>query len=77
MEDTRYIILAESPTFAQMVSAIARKFKLKEEFSVKTKDEDGDMITMEDQDDLDAAMVVCAEVATKEGTEYLRIEVSR
>lgn len=76
-EDTRYIITQANVTFSELVSAIAKKFKLKEEtFVVKTRDEDGDLITMADQDDLEAACVVCVERAVKEGAEYLRLEVS-
>jgi len=56
---------------------IAKKFKLKEGgFVSKTRDEDGDLITMADQEDLEAASLVCAERAVKAGNEHLRLEVS-
>lgn len=77
-DDTRYIIAAVTVTFSELVISIAKKFKLHsdEGLVVKTRDEDGDLITIADQEDLEAASVVCAERAAKEASEYLRLEVS-
>ena len=77
-DDTRYIIAQVSITFAELVISIAKKFKLHSsaDLLVKTRDEDGDLITIADQEDLEAACVVCAERAAKEASEYLRLEVS-
>jgi len=77
-DDTRYIIAQVSITFAELVISIAKKFKLHSDVGllVKTRDEDGDLITIADQEDLEAACVVCAERAAKEASEYLRLEVS-
>jgi len=76
-DDTRYIIAQVSITFAELVTSIAKKFKLHSsaDLVVKTRDEDGDLITIADQEDLEAACVVCAERAAKEAAEYLRLEV--
>lgn len=75
-EDTRYIIAQENVTFEEVCTLIAKKFKLKESgLSCKTRDEDGDMVTIADQEDLEAAFVVCTERAEKEGAEHLRLKV--
>jgi len=78
-DDTRYIIVQASITFAELVTSIVKKFKLHatKDLVVRTRDEDGDSITIADQEDLEAACVVCAERAAKEASEYLRLEVSR
>ena len=77
-EDTRYIIAQASITFAELITSIVKKFKLhvSVDLVVKTRDEDGDLITIADQEDLEAACVVCAERAAREASEYLRLEVS-
>ena len=76
-DDTRYIVAQENVSFEELGTLIANKFKLKEiDFICKTRDEDGDLITMADQEDLEAAFVVCTERAVKEGNEHLRLEVS-
>lgn len=76
-DDTRYIIARENLSFGELGTLITKKFKLKEvDFICKTRDEDGDLITMADQEDLEAAFVVCTERAVKEGNEHLRLEVS-
>jgi len=77
-EDTRYIILSASTTFNELLTAIGKKFKLREEaFVLKTRDEEGDLITISDQDDLEAAYLVCVELAKgrEDEKEYGRLEI--
>lgn len=75
-EDTRYIMIAPSISFQELVETVARKFAVVGGIKLKTRDEEGDMITMGDQEDLDMAVGMCKEVAAKERTEMGKLEVS-
>jgi hypothetical protein len=77
-DDTRYIILSACTTFEDLSKAIAKKFKLNgDAFVMTTRDDDGDLITMADQDDLEASYWVSVEVAKggDDEKEHGRLEV--
>lgn len=75
-EDTRYIMIQPSISFQELVELVARKFAVAGGIKLKTRDEEGDMITMGDQDDLDMAVGMCREVAAEERAEMGKMEVS-
>lgn len=54
-DDTRYMMLPPEGPFEAFVEKVSRKFTLKGSVKIKTKDE-GDLITMGDQDDWDLAV---------------------
>lgn len=63
--DTRYVMILPSCTFVEFVGNIQKKFGLlcgeasqdkTGEFKLKVRDEEGDMVTMGDQEDLDMAI---------------------
>ncbi|KAF2487864.1 putative PB1 domain protein [Neohortaea acidophila] len=74
-EDTRYIMTVPSVTFAQLAEQIRVKFGLRGGFKLKVKDEDGDSITMGDDDDLEMAMGFCRAGAARERSEMGKMEI--
>lgn len=74
-DDTRYIMISANLDFAEFVERIREKFAIRGRFKCKIRD-DGDMITMGDQDDLDMAFLTCKEDAKREGAEMGKMEVS-
>lgn len=75
-DDTRYVMIGPAIEFRDMVQQIRAKFGIQQNFILSIKDE-GDMITMADQDDLDMALMSSVADARKEGSELGRMEVSR
>ena len=76
-EDTRYIMLPNisTVTFAELTDRIAEKFGLgRNQFRCRIRD-DGDMITLGDQDDLDMAFMSAKEAAKREGGTMGKMEV--
>jgi hypothetical protein len=61
--------------FAEFETRIREKFGFKCPLKMKVQD-DGDMITMVDQEDLDLLISSAKEVARREGSEMGKIEVS-
>jgi PB1 domain len=74
-EDSRYVIVTPAVQFADFVASIRNKFGLATSFKVKMSD-DGDMITMSDQDDLDMAIDISREQARQTRSEMGKMEVS-
>ena len=77
-EDTRYIMLPNisTVTFAELTDRIAEKFGLgRNQFRCRIRD-DGDMITLGDQDDLDMAFMSAKEEARREGGTMGKMEVT-
>lgn len=74
-EDTRYVMTTPDVIFADLVGQIRAKLGLNHDFKVKMKDEEGDMITMGDQDDLDQAIGVCTAAAAKEKADMGKMDV--
>ena len=74
-DDTRFVSVAAAVEFAELVDQIRAKFGLREDFKVMMKD-DGDLITMADQDDLEMALETAKEGARWEGSDTGKMEVS-
>jgi PB1 domain len=74
-EDSRYVIIAPNAQFGDFVTSVRTKFAIMQSFKIKVKDE-GDMITMSDQDDLDIALDVAKEHARQMRSEMGKMEVS-
>jgi hypothetical protein len=74
-DDTRYVMVGVAIEFKDFVDQIRIKFGIRQNFKVKIKDE-GDMITMADQDDLDMAIAQSKSDARKERNEMGKMEVS-
>lgn len=74
--DTRYVFINQDQTIREFWQSIREKFGVRNNFKVEIKDE-GDMITMADQDDLDMAVQTAKEVARKEGSDMPKMEVSQ
>lgn len=75
-DDTRYIIVTPELQLPTLLEQVSKKFALAGGLKIKTRDEEGDMITVGDQDDLDMAVMMCKEAAIKEGSEMGKLEVS-
>lgn len=73
-DDTRYIMIGPTIEFAEFENRIREKFGFKCPLKMKVQD-DGDMITMVDQEDLDLLISSAKEVARREGSEMGKIEV--
>lgn len=75
--DTRYVMIQPDVSYDAFVEQIRKKFGYagKESFKLKMKDEEGDMVTMGDEDDLEMLTMTAKEQASKEGTEMGKMEV--
>ncbi|KAJ5542447.1 hypothetical protein N7461_008450 [Penicillium sp. DV-2018c] len=73
-DDTRYIMIGPNIEFAEFEKRIREKFGFKRPLKMKVQD-DGDMITMVDQEDLDLLVSSAKEVARREGSEMGKIEI--
>ncbi|CZT15916.1 related to NADPH oxidase cytosolic protein p67phox [Ramularia collo-cygni] len=74
-EDMRYVMTAPTVSYEELFEQIRVKFGFKTGFKLKIKDEDGDMVTMADQDDLDMAMGTCKAAAAKDMADMGKMEV--
>lgn len=74
-DDTRYIMIGPTIGFDEFENRVREKFGFKAPLKMRVKD-DGDMITMVDQEDLDMLITSAKEVARKEGSEMGKMEVS-
>ena len=74
-EDTRYIMASAAPSYVELLEQVRAKFSLKSDIRLRIKDEDGDMVTVGDQDDLDLAVMACKEVAAVERAEMGKMEI--
>ncbi|KAH7380682.1 hypothetical protein BKA66DRAFT_127871 [Pyrenochaeta sp. MPI-SDFR-AT-0127] len=72
--DTRYVFITQDQTIREFWQSIREKFGVRNNFKVEIKD-DGDMITMADQDDLDMAVQSAKSIARKEGSDMPKMEV--
>lgn len=73
--DTRYVFITPNTSMRDFVQSIREKFGIRQNFKVEIKD-DGDMITMADEDDLDMAIQNARSMARKEGSDTPKMEVS-
>lgn len=74
-DDIRYIIIGPTIGFPEFESRIREKFGFQCPLKMKVQD-DGDMITMVDQEDLDLLLSSAREVAQRERSEMGKMEVS-
>lgn len=76
-QDTRYVMIQPDVSYDAFVEQIRKKFGYasKESFKLKMKDEEGDMVTMGDEDDLEMLTTTAKEQASKEGVEMGKMEV--
>jgi hypothetical protein len=76
-QDTRYVMIQPDVSYETFVEQIRKKFGYagRESFKLKMKDEEGDMVTMGDEDDLEMLTSVAKEQAAKEGVEMGKMEV--
>ncbi|KAL6238665.1 hypothetical protein BDW75DRAFT_200675 [Aspergillus navahoensis] len=73
-EDTRYILIPPTIEFSEFEARIREKFGFQMALKIKMQDE-GDMITMVDQEDLDLLLMASREIAGREGSEMGKMEV--
>lgn len=73
-EDTRYLMIGAVIDFGDFESKIREKFAIKEQLKIRMQD-DGDMITMGDQDDLEMLLTSVRNAARKERSEMGKMEV--
>jgi hypothetical protein len=74
-EDTRYVMASAAPNYIELLEQVRVKFSLKSEIRLRIRDEDGDMVTVGDQDDLDLAVMACKESAEIERAEMGKMEI--
>ena len=61
--------------FGEFINRVRDKFQLRHRFKCTVRD-DGDLITLGDQDDLDLALSTCTAEAIREGSDMAKMEVS-
>lgn len=74
-EDTRYMMFGSALEYGEFEAKIREKFGIQSKLKIRIQDE-GDMITMGDQDDLDMLLSGAKEAARKENSEMAKMEVS-
>jgi hypothetical protein len=74
-EDTRYVMAGSLPVYSELLEQVRVKFGFKTDIRLRIRDEDGDMVTVGDQDDLDLAVMACKEVAAVERAEMGKMEI--
>ncbi|EEP77339.1 conserved hypothetical protein [Uncinocarpus reesii 1704] len=67
-QDTRFIMIGPSIEFGALEGKIRGKFGFKSKLKIKMRD-DGDMVTLGDQDDLDMLLQTAKQVARRENNE--------
>ncbi|KAL9054019.1 MAG: hypothetical protein Q9162_004425 [Coniocarpon cinnabarinum] len=76
--ETRYIVMPSSVSFKDFTDQITKKYGGDvggKPLKIKTKDEEGDIITVGDQEDLDPCLSSARSQARKEGSEVGKLEV--
>jgi PB1 domain len=74
--ETRYIMIGPAVEYADFESKVREKFGLRRKLKLQMQD-DGDMITMGDQDDLDMLIESAKSAARREKQEMGKMDVSR
>lgn len=74
-EDMRYVMTTPTVTFNQLCEQIQKKFGFQDPFKLKIKDEEGDLVTMADSDDLDMAISICRAAAAQDMADMGKMEV--
>jgi hypothetical protein len=74
-EDTRYVMISVEVQLKEFMEQIKNKFSITQAFKVKIQDE-GDMVTLGDQDDLEMAISQAKQDARKERNDMGKMEVS-
>ena len=74
-EDTRYVMTSAAPQYSELAEQVRSKFGMKAGVRLRIKDEDGDMVTVGDQDDLDLAVMACKDLAESERVEMGKMEI--
>lgn len=74
-DDTRYVLISSSVAFDNFATQIRQKFGYRGDFKIKIRDEEGDMVTVGDQEDLDMAVSASKSAARRERAEVGRLEV--
>ncbi|KAK0388438.1 hypothetical protein NLU13_4682 [Sarocladium strictum] len=74
-DDVRYIMIGGACEYPDLIERIREKFELRRKFKVKVKDDDGDMITVGDQDDLDMAVSSARTQARKQRLDVGKMEL--
>lgn len=74
-DDVRYIMIGAACEYPDLVERVRDKFELRRKFKIKVRDDDGDMITVGDQDDLDMAVSNSKAQARKQRLDVGKMEV--
>ncbi|KAK3075856.1 hypothetical protein LTR53_000429 [Teratosphaeriaceae sp. CCFEE 6253] len=76
-EDMRYVLTDPGVAYPELKEQIRLKFALPPagSFRLKIRDEEGDLVTLSDQDDLEMAFATCKAAAAKERAEMGKMEV--
>lgn len=74
-DDTRYVMTTPDVQLTELMELVRTKFALGGSFKLKIRDEEGDMVTMSDQDDLDMAVSAAKAAAVAELADMGKMEV--
>ncbi|EAS29122.3 NADPH oxidase regulator NoxR [Coccidioides immitis RS] len=73
-QDTRFIMIGPAIEFGALEGKIREKFGFKSKLKIKMRD-DGDMVTLGDQDDLDMLLSTARQAARKQGNDMGKLEL--
>ena len=74
LDDIRYIMITRDTSFGELEGKIREKFNFRNRLRIRMRD-DGDMITMGDQEDLDLLLRIAADEARRENLDMGKLEV--
>lgn len=74
-DETRYIVVPTTTTLAELLQQVTQKVEAKGRIRLRTRDEDDDLITIGDQEDLDVLISACKHLAETQAVETGKMEV--
>ncbi|KAL1975788.1 hypothetical protein VTN31DRAFT_4180 [Thermomyces dupontii] len=74
LDDIRYIMITRDTSFGELEGKIREKFNFRNRLRIRMRD-DGDMITMGDQEDLDLLLRIAADEARRENLDMGKLEI--
>lgn len=74
-DETRYIVVPTTTTLTELMQQVTQKVEAKRRIRLRTRDEDNDLITIGDQEDLDVLISACKHLAETQAVETGKMEI--
>lgn len=74
-DEIRYIVVVVSISLGELLQQISSKIETTRKIRLRTRDEDDDLITMGDQEDLDILIAACKRRAEAQSVDVGKMEI--